>query len=179
MSPQRVVILRQKGMERYLPVWVGPNEAESITIALQEVELSRPMTHDLLKNALTLFDTSIQRAEIVALKEDVFYGNLVLEREGKTFHLDSRPSDAIALAVRAHVPILVSVEVMNEAGIVPEKDLESEPTDSLSPDQPSGTEAESDFTPKETPPEDKKRLDVFEDFLKNLGHDKSDEDKKQ
>ena len=66
MSPQRVVILRQKDTERYLPIWVGPYEAESITIALQEVEMSRPLTHDLLKNVFTIFEGKILRVEIVA-----------------------------------------------------------------------------------------------------------------
>jgi bifunctional DNase/RNase len=129
MSPQRVVILRQKDAGRYLPIWVGPAEAESITVALQEVELARPLTHDLLKNALTIFEASLLRAEIVSLKEDIFYGNLVLERDGKTFNLDSRPSDAIALAIRTHAPILVNQEVLDEAGIVPEKDMQVEAAD--------------------------------------------------
>ena len=168
MSPQRVVVLRQTDVERYLPIWVGPYEAESITVALQEVEISRPMTHDLLKNLFTLFNGKILRVEIVALKEDVFYGNIVAETDGKTINVDARPSDAIALAVRAHVPVLVSQAVMDEAGIVPEKNIQeetpSEPDEKLAP----GAKAE---------PGDEKRLDVFEDFLKNLGTDKGGEEK--
>jgi len=168
MSPQRVVVLRQTEVERYLPIWVGPFEAESITVALQEVEISRPMTHDLLKNLFTHFNSKVLRVEIVTLKEDVYYGNIVAETDGKTFDIDARPSDAIALAVRAHVPILVNQAVMDEAGIVPEKNLQeetpSEPEETLA----AGTEA---------PPVDDKRLDVFEDFLKKLGADKSDEEK--
>jgi bifunctional DNase/RNase len=168
MSAQRVVVLRQTELERYLPIWVGPFEAESITVALQEVEISRPLTHDLLKNLFTLFNGKIIRVEIVALKEDVYYGNIVAEADGKVVNIDSRPSDAIALAVRAHVPVLVSQAVMDEAGIVPEKNLQeenpSEPAENLAP----GAEAG---------PEEVKRLDVFEDFLKKLGNTKSDEEK--
>ena len=168
MSPQRVVVLRQTEVGRYLPIWVGPFEAESITVALQEVEISRPMTHDLLKNLFTHFNSKILRVEIVALKEDVYYGNIVAETDGKPFNMDSRPSDAIALAVRAHVPILVSQAVMDEAGIIPEKNLNEEPP----------SEPEEALAPgTEVPPEDEERLDVFEDFLKKLGTDKSDEEK--
>ena len=166
MSPQRVVVLRQTDMERYLPIWVGPYEAESITVALQEVEISRPLTHDLLKNLFSQFNGKILRVEIVALKEDVFFGNIVAEKDRKIINIDSRPSDAIALAVRAHVPVLVSQVVLDEAGIIPEKDLQAET--SSEPVVRPGTEAE---------PEDEKRLDVFEDFLNKLGTDKGDEEK--
>jgi hypothetical protein len=168
MSAQRVVVLRQTDMERYLPIWVGPYEAESITVALQEVEISRPMTHDLLKNLVALYNGKILRVEIIALKEDIFYGNIVTEREGKIINIDSRPSDGIALAVRTHVPVLVSLAVMDEAGIVPEKNIQEE-TSSETVEKPGpGAEAA---------PEDEKRLDVFEDFLKKLGTDKGNEEK--
>lgn len=168
MSPQRVVVLRQTDVERYLPVWVGPFEAESITVALQEVEISRPMTHDLLKNIFTLYNSKILRVEIVDLKEDVYFGNIVAETEGKIINIDSRPSDAIALALRAHAPMLVSQAVMDEAGIVPERNIQEE-----TPSEP----AEKPAPDAEAGPEDEKRLDVFEDFLKKLGPDKGDEEK--
>jgi bifunctional DNase/RNase len=168
MSPQRVVVLRQTDLERYLPIWVGPYEAESITVALQEVEISRPMTHDLLKNLFTLLNSKISRVEILALKEDIFYGNIVAEIDGKIINIDSRPSDAIALAVRSHVPVLVSQAVMDEAGIVPENSIQEEtPSEQVEKPAP-GAKVE---------PEDEKRLDVFEDFLKKLGTDKGGEEK--
>jgi bifunctional DNase/RNase len=166
MSPQRVVVLRQTDLERYLPIWVGPYEAESITVALQEVEISRPMTHDLLKNVFSLFNSKILRVEIISLKEDVFFGNIVTELESKVLNIDSRPSDAIALAVRAHVPILVNQDVMDEAGIVPEKDVQEEAATEM--DEKSNAII---------PPEDEKRLDVYEDFLKKLGTDKNNQEK--
>jgi len=168
MSPQRVVVLRQKEVERYLPIWIGPYEAESITVALQEVEISRPLTHDLLKNLFTLFNGKILRVEIISLKDDVFYGNIVAEADGKTINVDSRPSDAIALAVRAHVPILVNQAVLDEAGIIPEKNIQDG-----TPSEPAEKPAEG----AEPQPGDEKRLDVFEDFLKKLGNDKGDEEK--
>ena len=163
MSPQRVVILRQKDADRYLPIWVGPYEAESITVALQEVEMIRPLTHDLLKNLFTVFDGKILRVEIISLREDIFYGNIVAETAGKTTNVDSRPSDAIALALRAHVPILVSREVLDEAGIVPEKDIQEQ-----TPPPPA---REAKPVPPQTR-ESQDRLSVFEDFLSQLDEDK-------
>src|SRR5512140_3366633 len=123
ISPQRLVILREVGADRYLRIWVGPYEAEAITVALQEVEMIRPLTHDLLKNVFTTFNAKVKRIEIVALKEDIFYGNIVAEVNGEETNVDSRPSDAIALAVRAHVPILVHESVLQNAGITPENDM--------------------------------------------------------
>ncbi len=169
MSPQRVVVLRQTSMERYLPIWVGPFEAEAITVALQEVEMSRPLTHDLLKNLFGVFEARILRVEIVNLKEDIFYGNIVTEVDEKSVEIDSRPSDAIALAVRAHVPILVSQEVMDVAGVAPEHDIQDEP--------PASAPAE-EYKPAPPPStEGDQNLDVFEDFLKKLKDDPGDEEK--
>lgn len=163
MTPQRLVVLKQKNSERYLPIWVGPYEAEAITVALQEVEMSRPLTHDLLKNVFGAFNARISRIEIVKLQNDIFYGSIVAEVNGKEIHIDSRPSDAIALSVRAHVPILVHPSVMNEAGIQPEQAI------------PEGGEK----APRgETPPlsdEGSARLSVFEDFLGKLDLDTLDD----
>jgi bifunctional DNase/RNase len=169
MSPQRVIVLRETDMERYLPIWVGPSEADAITVGLQEVEIARPMTHDLLKNLFSVFNAKVLRAEIIALKEDIFYGNIVAEKDRKIVDIDSRPSDAIALAVRAHVPILVSRDVMEAAGIVPENDIQSEGT-ATPPD-----EAGSLPMP---PAGSEEGLDVFEDFLKKLKDDPGDEEDK-
>ena len=163
MSPQRVLILRQTDVERYLPIWIGPYETESITVALQEVEISRPMTHDLLKNLFTLLNAKLLRVEIITLKADIFYGNIVAEADGKTINIDARPSDIVALAVRAHVPILVSQAVMDEAGIVPEHDLQGE-------QQIPADEALADPSVK-----NEEDLDVFEDFLKKLKDDPGDD----
>jgi len=164
MTPQRLVVLKQKQSERYLPIWVGPYEAEAITVALQEVEMSRPLTHDLLKNVFNAFSARIIRIEIVKLQNDIFYGNIVAEVNGKEVHVDSRPSDAIALSVRAHVPILVHPSVMEEAGILPEEDM------------PEGAEEPPENNePAPLSQEGVERLSVFEDFLGKLNLDKLDD----
>ena len=163
------MVLRQTGVERYLAIWVGPYEAESITVALQEVEMSRPLTHDLLKNLFTTFNAKILRVEIISLKDDIFYGNIVAESDEKIIDIDARPSDAIALAVRAHVPMLVGQDVMDAAGIVPERDIQSD-----APSAPA-----DDAKPLPHPARDTEEgLDVFEDFLKKLKDDPSDEEQK-
>ena len=162
MSPQRVVVLRQTDAERYLPIWVGPYEAEAITVALQEIEMIRPLTHDLLKSVFTSFNARITRVEIVNLREDIFYGNIVAEVDGREVNVDSRPSDAIALAVRAHVPILVNASVMDSAGILPEKDLPAGSGEEGAPGAPA-PEVSSD------------RLSIFEDFLDKLDLDTLDD----
>ncbi len=170
MSPQRLVILREVGGDRYLPIWVGQYEAEAITVALQEVEMVRPLTHDLLKNVFTTFNAKVKRIEIVSLKEDIFYGNIVAEVNGQETNVDSRPSDAIALAVRAHVPILVDESVIQNAGIAPEADTEAAP----------GTMPQRPSPARPTPPVgevSKERLSVFEDFLGKLDLDRLDTDK--
>jgi bifunctional DNase/RNase len=172
MSPQRLVILREVGADRYLPIWVGQYEAEAITVALQEVEMVRPLTHDLLKNVFTTFNAKIKRIEIVALKEDIFYGNIVAEVNGQETNVDSRPSDAIALAVRAHVPIMVDESVIETAGITPEADVDSTP----------GSTTQRPTLARPAPPVgevSKERLSVFEDFLGKLDLDRLDIDKPQ
>lgn len=163
MSSQRVIILRQTDRERYLPIWVGPYEAEAITVALQEIEMIRPLTHDLLKNTFALFNARVLRIEIVDLRDDIFYGRIVVEDDGRILALDSRPSDAIALAVRLHVPILVSEAVMEAAAIIPEQDIE----EAVPPASPQSEESSL--------PSDE-RLDIFEDFLKKLDQEKGDEE---
>jgi bifunctional DNase/RNase len=167
MSPQRLVILREVGADRYLPIWVGQYEAEAITVALQEVEMIRPLTHDLLKNVFNTFNAKIKRIEIISLKEDIFYGNIVAEVNGQETNVDSRPSDAIALAVRAHVPILVEESVIKNAGITPEVDVEASP----------GSGSQRPRPAKPAPPVgevSKERLSVFEDFFGKLDLDKLD-----
>ena len=166
MTPQRLVVLKQIGSERYLPIWVGPYEAEAITVALQEVEMIRPLTHDLLKNVFGAFNARIKRIEIVKLQNEIFYGSIVAEVDGREVNVDSRPSDAIALSVRAHVPILVHHSVMEEAGIVPEQDV-SEEAEELGAAEPAPLSEEST-----------ERLSVFEDFLEKLEFDKSDDEDK-
>ncbi len=163
-NQQRVVVLREVRGERLLPIWIGHYEAESITIALQDVEVARPQTHDLTRSAISSLGARIVRMEITELRDDVFYGNLVLETsDGSTMGLDCRPSDGIALAVRAHVPIFVEREVLDKAGQRPEPDVR-ETDDSAQMSLPNPDQAQ----PGEG------RLSIFEDFLSNLDMDKLD-----
>jgi bifunctional DNase/RNase len=172
MSPQRVVVLRQVGADRFVPIWVGPYEAEAITVALQEIEMIRPLTHDLLKNLFGTFNARIKRVEIVSLREEIFFGNIVAETNGQEINIDSRPSDAIALAVRAHVPIYVHQSVMDEAGIVPETDMQ--PLDASQGQ--ASSPASGDRPAPSLPEENADRLSIFEDFIDKLNLD--DKDKK-
>ena len=166
MAPQRVLVLKQTNSSRYLTIWVGPYEAEAITIALQEVEVARPLTHDLLKSIFTAFNARITRVEIVKLQDDIFYGNIIAEAEGQEIRIDSRPSDAIAIAVRAHVPILVHVDVMEAAGMTPEVDMPAEAS------TPARREA-----PAPLSDEANDRLSIFKDFIDKLDIDDPDKDK--
>jgi uncharacterized protein len=159
-NQQRIVVLRESNVERYLPIWIGPYEAEAITIALQEIEVARPQTHDLLKNLMQSINARLLRVEVIALREDVFFGNLVIElNDGQVLNIDCRPSDALALSVRSHVPILVAREVMENAGVIPEQETETEDEDAESP------------LSEEIEEEAEERLSVFEDFLQHLDID--------
>jgi len=170
-NQQRIVLLKQIDEDRYLPIWIGPFEAESITIALQEIEVSRPQTHDLIKKILEEIGASIIRVEVSSLKEDIFYGTMVLKNGEKEYNIDCRPSDAIAVAVRAHVPILVSEDVMKKASIIPEEVEED-------------SEDEEGIQNKERSQEnrllqDDERLSIFEDYLTKKDKGGKEEDKKE
>ena len=123
MSQHRVVILKDGEIDRYLPIWIGACEADAITIELQGVEVARPFTHDLLKASITQLGGKIKSVVISDLRSEVFYAQIVLDVNGHRMEIDSRPSDALALAVRAKVPIYVSEDVMEKAAITPEEDL--------------------------------------------------------
>lgn len=119
---QRVVILKEKAADRYLPIWIGPAEAEAIAIKLQDVSVPRPLTHDLLRSVITALGASIKSILVNDLSNDTFYAKIVLELDGKTLNIDSRPSDAMALAIRAKVPIYAEESVLDKAGILMDKE---------------------------------------------------------
>jgi bifunctional DNase/RNase len=118
MNYQRVVILREKGAERYLPIWIGPTEADAIAIKLQGVAVPRPLTHDLLDSVITALGALVSSIIVCDLQNDTFYAKLILDVNGKQIEVDSRPSDAMALAVRAKAPIYAAESVLDKAGIV-------------------------------------------------------------
>jgi bifunctional DNase/RNase len=150
MSQQRVVILRELNTERYLPIMVGIYEAEHLTLALQNVEVSRPLTYDLFVNILDSFNAQVVQVEVTALKDETYFGNIVISINGTLHNIDSRPSDAMNLAVRLQVPIFVDEAVLDEAGLIPEEDLTV-----------SGLDEELDH----------ERLSVFENYLEQIDPD--------
>lgn len=159
-NQQRIVILKQVNAERFLPIWIGLYEAEAITIALQEIQVARPQTHDLLKTIIQSLNGRVIQVEVISLSEDIFYGNIVLDVDGVQRKIDCRPSDALALAARLKVPIMVSQDVMDQAGIIPERDI----SDIDSESQPEASDVE--FGEQD--------LGIFEDFLQNIDLDNLD-----
>lgn len=155
MSQQRIVILKDTESDRYLPIWIGPCEADAITVELQEVDVPRPLTHDLLRSVIEEMEGEIQNITVNELRNDVFYARVVINVNGKEIEVDSRPSDAIALAVRARAPIFVADSVMEKAAIRPEDEVE---------------------TDIELSEEDEERLDVFKDFVETLDMDELDDE---
>lgn len=149
MSQHRIVILKDVDSDRFLPIWIGPYEAEAITASLQQIEVSRPLTHDLLRNVLNSLGAEVLRVNITELRDDVFFARIIMRVNGQELEIDSRPSDALALSVRAHVPIYVSEGVMQEAASVPEDELESD----------------------ELGEQSDERLDVYKDFVESLDLD--------
>lgn len=117
VTQHRVVILREVEGERHLPIWIGSFEAEAIAMVLQGVDPARPLPYDLLTTLVGELGAEVRQIVVTDLNQDVFYANIIVDRDGSTFPIDSRPSDAIALAVRAQVPILVDESVMDRAGI--------------------------------------------------------------
>lgn len=122
LSSQHVVILRDTLRERYLPIWVGPWEANAIAVRLQGVTPERPMTHDLFSQTLEELGVVVKQIVVSDLAEDTFRARLLLELDGRAIDVDARPSDAIALAVRAGVPIFATDAVLDRAGVVPDTD---------------------------------------------------------
>jgi bifunctional DNase/RNase len=170
-NQQRIVVLKQVDADRFLPIWIGPYEAEAITIALQEIEVSRPQTHDLLNNIIALTGGRLTKVIISSLKDDIFFGTLLIEKDGEEIEVDSRPSDAIAIAVRAHVPILADAKVMEEASIEPEDIVDASEDEEATKSE----NTQSEDSTRVTFSDD--RLSIFEEYFKQKSDDEStDED---
>jgi bifunctional DNase/RNase len=152
VSHHRVVLLKEDGAERYLAIWIGPCEAEATSLALQKVTPPRPQTHDLLKNLTEALGATVSQVLVSELKDNTFHARIVMDIDGRHVEVDSRPSDAMALAVRCAVPILVAEQVMDEAGIVPSPELEP------------------------VSPEEEERLSAYRELLESLDKKASDED---
>jgi bifunctional DNase/RNase len=119
---QPIVLLKEQSGERFLPIWIGAVEATAIAFALQGVVTARPMTHDLLRDVLSSLEVTVDRIVVTALREGTFYAEIQLTADGESVAVSSRPSDAIALAVRATAPIFADEAVLSEAGIEIEDD---------------------------------------------------------
>jgi bifunctional DNase/RNase len=124
LSSQHVVLLKETDRERYLPIWIGPWEANAIAARLQGVTSERPMTHDLFATTLGALGVELRRVIVSSLTEETFHATLELERDGQTYTVDARPSDALALAVRTGVRIYASIEVLDRAGVEPDSQVD-------------------------------------------------------
>jgi bifunctional DNase/RNase len=151
MSQDRMVVLKDADSNRYLPIWIGPFEADAITIQLQGVQVARPLTHDLLKSLIRALGAKISHIVVNDLRNNTFFAQITLDSDGQELNVDARPSDAIALAVRAGAPIFVVEQVMEQAAITPEQEI---------------TQAEQSATRDE-----KEDLDVYRDFVETLDLD--------
>jgi bifunctional DNase/RNase len=155
MNYQRVVILREKEGARYLPIWIGPAEADAIAVKMQEVELSRPLTHDFMCAAIDALGASIQSANINKLEGDTFFARVVLQANREQKEIDCRPSDALALAVRKAIPIFADEEVLMKASILLDEKT-GRPSESSSVGVSIGREV------------DKGRLDIFSEAVQDI-----------
>lgn len=121
-----VVLLREQSGDRVLPIYIGPEEAKAIALALEGVPVPRPMTHDLLRDTVVALGASLTRVTVTELRDRTFYAELELQIEGRTVRVSSRPSDAIAFAVRVDAPIYASEDVLDEAAAPPAEEAEPE-----------------------------------------------------
>ena len=158
---KRVVMLKEKTAPRYLPIWIGHFEADAIAIPMQKVPVSRPLTHDLLRAAISALGARLERVVINDLADETFYAKLILDQDGKSLEVDARPSDAIALAIRTEVPIYVEDKVLDSAGMV--FDTEEE--------------VEREARRENEAPVDEAKLSVFKQFINTL--DIGDEEKEK
>jgi bifunctional DNase/RNase len=154
MNYQRVVILKEKESDRYLPIWIGPAEADAIAVRLQEVAVSRPLTHDLLRSVIDAFGGNVQYIVVNDLANDTFFARIIMDVDGRTLEIDSRPSDAIALAVRVQVPIFAEETVLDKAGV--------------RLDQETGEEKAEGEGQSEVREEELEKLSPFRDFIDSL-----------
>lgn len=126
ISKMPIVVLEDTRSERILPIWIGVFEANAIALTIENIPTPRPMTHDLIKNFLTEFDISVDRIVVTDVRNNTFYAAIHCRRQDQKLIIDSRPSDAIALALRMESPIFVEDDVVNKArGLKIDENLET------------------------------------------------------
>ncbi len=168
MNYQRVVILKEKMAKRYLPIWIGPAEADAIAVKLQGVTVPRPLTHDLLSSVIDSLGAAINSIIVSDLKSDTFYAKIILNVNGEQLEIDSRPSDALALAVRTDAPIFAEEAVLDKAGILLDEET----------GKPIMEEAdEVDTKDRKVSEEEMKKMSAFYDFINTLDMDDFDKRK--
>jgi len=159
-TKQRAIVLRVKESDLYLPIFIGHFEVEAIRLKLMDVEVPRPMTHDLLGSVIGNLGGSVQRIIVSELKNDTFFAKIVVDYNGSSIEIDSRPSDALALAVRTNAPIFAEDDVVERAGV--SLDVESDSSDSIDAE-------ESQTSP--VAEEELERLSAYTDFIDSLDLD--------
>ena len=170
MNYQRVVILKEKETNRYLPIWIGAAEADAIAVKLQGVSVPRPLTHDLLQSVVDAFGAKIQSIVVSELKNDTFFAKILISVDGSQMEIDSRPSDAIALAVRVSAPIFADESVLERAGIWLDKEAgKLVPDESEESKKPEGNRVNDE--------EMKKKASAFYDFINTMDLDDFDKRK--
>ena len=170
MNYQRVVILKEKEAERYLPIWIGPAEADAIAVKLQGATVPRPLTHDLLRSVIDSLGAAIEYILVNDLKSDTFYAKIILSVDGEQIEIDSRPSDALALAVRADVPVYADEAILDKAGIM----MDSE---TGKPIVEEGAEGSGEGKKGVNEEEMKSKMSAFYDFINTLDLDDFDKRK--
>lgn len=171
VSQNRVVILKEVDGERHLPIWIGAYEADAIAMELQGVTPQRPLPYDLMRSMLTDLGATVSQIVISNLSDQIFFARIVLEQGGRALEIDARPSDAIALAVRANARILVEDAVMERASVTLGEDTE-DTVSALETDHESEPEPATTEKPRSTA--DDERLSVFRDFINSLDLDDFD-----
>ncbi len=170
MNYQRVVILKEKLSDRYLPIWIGPAEADAIAVKLQGVAVPRPLTHDLLNSVIDTLGGVVNSIIVNDLKNDTFFAKVIIDATGKQMEVDSRPSDALALAVRTGVPIYADESVLDKAGIL----LDGETGKPIFDEK---ELPEGKLSNKINDEEMKKKMSAFYDFINTLDLDDFDKRK--
>lgn len=130
-SSSPIVILKVEDENRYLPIWIGQSEARSILMKLQSQEFSRPLTHDLTVNLISELGGALEKITVTELRDSTFFATLSLDVGGRLVEVDSRPSDAIAIAVRTGSPIFASDTVIEEASVIFEEAMEDTPEEEV------------------------------------------------
>jgi len=159
---QQVVVLKEESEERYLPIWIEPAEANSIAIKLQGVTVPRPLSHDLICSVIEDLGAKVDSVVIAELRSNTFYAEIILKVDGEELQVDSRPSDALALAVRTQSPIFVEESVLDEAGIWLDKET--------------GMPFSGSGRSREVSQEELRRMSAFTDFINTLDLDDINKD---